>query len=88
MKVQVTCKAPETDWEGKPNALSDIELIAIDESGAKLVMKQPVTDVAPALTFSLRPSAKGVVVRARGRRTVPGGPDLMFYTNPVRVIVE
>jgi hypothetical protein len=88
VKIQVKCKTPETDWEGKPNALSTIELIAIDEAGAKEVTKQPVTDAAPTLTFTLRPSAKGVVVRARGRRTVPGGPDLMFYTNPVRVLVE
>jgi hypothetical protein len=29
----------------------------------------------------------GLVVRARGRRVVPDGPDLMFYTNPIRVAV-
>jgi hypothetical protein len=30
--------------------------------------------------------ADGIVVRARGRRVISGGPDLMFYTNPIRII--
>ncbi|HEY2883254.1 MAG TPA: CehA/McbA family metallohydrolase [Pirellulales bacterium] len=88
LKVQVKCKVPANDWEGKPNELSELELIAIDEAGAKPVAKQAVKDAAPVLSFTMKATGKGVVLRARGRRAVSGGPDLMFYTNPVRVVVE
>ncbi len=32
------------------------------------------------------PAKDGFVVRARGRRVVSDGPDLMFYTNAIRVV--
>ena len=30
---------------------------------------------------------QGIILRARGRRK-EDGPDLMFYTNPIRIVVE
>jgi hypothetical protein len=88
VSVEVRYDSPPTDWEGKPNQLDSIELIAIDESGAELILTHQITPESPTLKTALEPLGKSLVLRARGRRVVPDGPDLMFYTNPVRINVE
>jgi len=88
IQVVVHCQVPATDWEGNPNQLSQIELIAIDDTGARSIAEQKVNDTAAELRASLVPSGKGVVLRARGRRTMSNEPDLMFYSNPVRVQIS
>jgi hypothetical protein len=88
IQVVVHCQIPATDWEGNPNQLSQIELIAIDDTGARSIAEQKVNETAAELRASLVPSGKGVVLRARGRRTMSNEPDLMFYSNPVRVQIS
>lgn len=88
VQVAVTYKPSPTDWDGKPNSLHSLELIAIDETGAKEIANHPVSENSPALRTTVKPTGKWLVLRARGRRVVDDGPDLMFYTNPVRVVVE
>jgi hypothetical protein len=87
IRVRVGCQVPAIDWEGKPNSISSLELIVIDDSGVKEIDHPVGSETEPAFDTTLKPSGKGMVLRARGRRQVPGGPDLMFYTNSVRITV-
>lgn len=77
-----------TDWRGEANHIDTVEFIVITADGASQ------TDVAidgvgrQAATITLTVPAGGLVVRARGRRVVADGPDLLFYTNPIRIRAE
>jgi hypothetical protein len=83
--VSVTFTVPETDWEGQPNAIDEVEVIVITPGGVT-VRAIPVDGTGrKTVTTRLTVDREGVVVRARGRRTVAGGHALMFYTNAVRV---
>ncbi len=76
---------PPRDWEDRPNRVDAVEFIVITADGAK-VLTQPVA--APGrqiVSEALVVPAGGLVVRARGRRVLEDAPDLMFYTNPIRV---
>jgi hypothetical protein len=86
--ARVEVDVPERDWAGEPNRIDRIELIAIDSGGARVVASM-APDVAPVVlekTLEIPPG--GMVLRARGRRDVAGGPGLCFYTNPIRIILR
>lgn len=84
LTATVSTDVPATDWKGEPNTIDTIEIIQIDADGARIVASGPP---AKDGTFSaaLTVPKDGLVVRARGRRVIADGPDLMFHTNPVRV---
>jgi len=86
--VSVEMTIPAQDWAGEPNRIDQIELIAIDASGARVVAARAPAAQPVAFEESLPVPRGGVVLRARGSRTVPGGPALCFYTNPVRVVTS
>ncbi|HUG91994.1 MAG TPA: VanZ family protein, partial [Planctomycetaceae bacterium] len=51
----------------------------------QVIARRPPEATGPWLTESVLVPEGGVVLRARGRRVVPDGPDLMFYTNSIRL---
>jgi hypothetical protein len=79
---------PELDWQGKPNRIDNVELIAITAQGADIVAQRPPQGPGLALVEQLDVPDGGLVVRARGRRSVAGEPALMFYTNPIRIVAQ
>jgi len=85
LTVKLSLLVPEVDWEGKPNKVDTVEFIVVTQSGVK-VSPQPVAGLGrQSVSQVVTVDAGGVVIRARGRRSVPDGPALMFYTNAIRV---
>ena len=87
---QVTARlrmaVPDRDWRGGPNRMDEIELIGISADGASSLRKNLVIVDGATLKHTLTIPTGGIVLRARGRRVSAEGPDLMFYTNPIRII--
>jgi len=84
--VRMDMQVPDHDWQGRPNRIDALELIMIDGAGnAKIIANEPPNRKHPALLKTLDVLPGGMVLRARGRRVVEAGPDLMFYTNPIRI---
>jgi len=83
--VTVTLRmvVPETDWEGQPNHIDQIELIGVTKDKVTLLATRPPMQAGEAFRENVAVPAGGIVLRLRGRRIVPGGPNLMFYTNPI-----
>lgn len=83
---QVTARlqfqTPSTDWSGQANGIDEVALIAITDEGANILKEARPLSEGPAMTVTLDVPERGLVVRARGRRN-----SLMFYTNPVRIVV-
>lgn len=83
--VDVTLQVPPKDWNGQPNRLDLIEIIGIDAIGTKVIASGAPAASGPALSQAVTVPAAGLVVRARGFRTMADGSRLAFYTNPVRI---
>jgi hypothetical protein len=86
--AQVTFQVPPTAWRTGPNHIDLVELIGIDQSGAKIVAQGAPEATGPALTYTLHAPAGGLVLRARGFRILETGTRLAFYTNPVRIVIN
>ena len=86
--AKVKLDIPPTDWEGKPNRIDAIELIAVTRDNAQIVATRPPAPGAEAFSETVTVPTGGIVLRARGRRTVEDGPSLMFYTNPIRIVAK
>ena len=71
-----------------PSRVDHVELIAISSKGAEIVASRNPQSGSESLEFEIDAPPGGVVLRARGGRTNSDGSKLMFYTNPVRVLVE
>jgi hypothetical protein len=84
--VRMEMDIPQTDWVGQPNHLDQLELIQVTAQGGVVIANRPPSLTGHALTETLTVPPGGIVVRARGRRVIDNGPDLMFYTNPVRIV--
>jgi hypothetical protein len=86
--AMLTMDIPETDWAHQPNHIDAAEFIVITPSGVETKVHQisGVGSQAAAERFVVGP--EGLVVRARVRRKVPGGTDLMAYTNAIRIIAR
>ncbi len=87
LTVELNLDVPRADWEGRPNRIDQIELIAVTGNGARIIAEEPLYMGKP-FTRELKGLSAGFVLRARGRRIVPDGPDLLFYTNPIRIVTE
>jgi hypothetical protein len=83
--VKLRCQVPITDWREDVNTIDRIELIAITRESAKIFAKLSPDKEGSVQDDSLQVPAGGIVIRARGRRIIQGGPDLLFYTNPIRI---
>jgi hypothetical protein len=84
VRAVLSMQIPATDWEGQPNRIDTVEMFLIRQDG---VSPESLPVAGPgAQSVSLPIVVRdGVVVRARGRRVIDDGPDLMFYTNAIRV---
>ena len=78
---------PTNDWQNAPNRIDEVELIIVSRSGTKSLVRKAPAISGPALTFPFSAPSGSSAIRARGRRKSPHGPDLMFYTNPIRIVV-
>ena len=85
--ARVRLTIPPNDWEGNANTIDALELISITPKEAKVLVSTPPTQGEIALTVPVDVPEEGMVLRLRGRRVIADGPDLMFYTNPVRIKV-
>jgi hypothetical protein len=86
--VELSYHVPAEAWRSGPNHIDQVELIAIDSHGAKVVSQGPPQAAGPAFSVPVRVSGDGVVFRARGYRVLETGTRLAFYTNPVRVVAK
>jgi hypothetical protein len=82
--IVLRAEVPATDWAGQPNRIDTVELIGVSRNGST-VLKAGSLDHQGAFRFALPIPQDGIAVRARGRRIVDDGPDLLFYTNAIRV---
>ncbi|SRR5579883_732811 len=83
--IQLRCVVPDKDWEGHPNQIDAIELIAVTPQSARIVATLPVNKNGVVPTTSLEVLPEGMVIRARGRHEMKGGANLLFYTNSIRI---
>jgi hypothetical protein len=81
-------EVPETDWDGQPNRVDAVELIAIRKDSVAVIATAHPTGSGEALRATITLPGGGIVLRARGRRNVPNSPALMFYTNPIRIVTD
>ena len=86
VEVLLELQTPPADWKGQPNRVDEVELIVITHRDAAVKIHQPPAAAGPALRASFPVEPGGMVIRARGRRFVSGGPSLMFYTNPIQIL--
>lgn len=90
--VQVTASlsfvVTEEDWAGEHNQVDAIELVAITKDSVWIAANRPPNPDGIAFTERMVVPGTGLVLRARGRRIVENGPDLLFYTNPIRIIAR
>lgn len=82
--VSLRAKIPDKDWSSQPNRLDVVDLIGVTKTGASIIHSGPL-DAEGTIRHTLTIPAGGIVIRARGRRIIDNGPDLMFHTNPVAV---
>jgi hypothetical protein len=78
----VSATVPPTDWENAPNRIDTIDLIAGSKDGTA-IMHSGSPDAGGTYRYSFVLPEGGLTIRARGRRVVADGPDLLFYTNAV-----
>ncbi len=88
LAVTLDLEMPLLDWNDKPNLVDEVELIVVTPKEAQVAARQPPALVGPALQLLVPATPGGLAIRARGRRIVEDGPDLMFYTNPIQVVCD
>jgi hypothetical protein len=84
--VTLQLEVPSTDWEGRANRIDEIELIAVTKDNVKVIAARVPLQTGAAFREDVVVTTGGVALRARGKRLVPGGPNLMFYTNSIRIV--
>jgi PHP domain len=82
--VEIRGSVPAADWNGLPNRLDAVDLIGVTRQSATILHSGSL-DAQGVMRHTLSIPTGGVALRARGRRIVEEGPDLLFYTNPIMV---
>lgn len=88
VSVELLFKVPPEAWRPGPNHIDHVEIIAIDQDGAKIIAQGRPAGSGPAITKTVQVPDGGIVFRARGFSLLETGTRLAFYTNPVRVVVK
>lgn len=83
LRVELRALIPGRDWAGAPNKIDTVDLIGVTKDGASIVKAGPLDHGVFRHELTVPPG--GITLRARGRRVVDDGPDLLFYTNPITV---
>lgn len=73
------------DYLGEPSRIDNVELIGVTAADARVLFTGAPAADGDAFTVPVTIPPGGIVLRARGRRNIDGGPALMFYTNPIRI---
>jgi hypothetical protein len=81
--VTLGAVVPETDWAGQPNQIDQVDILGITSSATTVLASGPL--ISGSFSHSLAVPEGGLIIRARGRRAVADGPDLLFYTNAISV---
>jgi len=81
--IELRAQVPPTDWQGQPNHLDSVELLGVTSAGTTVLRSDALDN--GVLRHELIVPSGGMAIRARGRRVVDNGPDLLFYTNAVQV---
>lgn len=82
--AMVRMTVPGTDWAGAPNHIDAVDLIGT--SGGATAILQTAPPAADGIArFPVVVPDGGLVIRARGRRVVDDGPDLLFHTNAIAI---
>jgi hypothetical protein len=88
LTASVTFTVPDTDFEGKPNHVDAVEVVVVTPTEVSERV-HAVSETGPqAIRETIVAGEGGVAVRARVRRVVPEGPDLLAYTNAIRMQVR
>jgi hypothetical protein len=82
--IEVRLDIPATDWRGDPNHVDIVDIIATTPSGTT-ILQSAAPGPGTRVVHVMEAPEEELVIRARGRRVVEDGPDLLFYTNGVRV---
>jgi glycopeptide antibiotics resistance protein len=85
--VTLHLQTPLVDWQGEPNRIDEVELIAANLNESKVIATRTPT-IQSAMRVSVLVPEAGIALRARGRRFVVDGPDLLFYTNPIQILTS
>ncbi len=83
LTVEVRAEVPALDWAGHPNRVDLIQVLGASRAGTAVLGSGPLDN--GVFRCNVRVPAGGFAIRARGRRVVQDGPDLLFYTNAVQV---
>jgi hypothetical protein len=86
--VDLSLKVPPDAWRPGPNHVDQVEIIAIDRDGARIIAQGRPAEAGPAITKTVQVPDDGIVFRARGFSLLETGTRLAFYTNPVRVVID
>ena len=84
LSVDLVLDVPAKDWAGADNRIDVVDLIGVTRNAASIV-GTGAPDANGRWHADVDAPAGGIVLRARGRRVIDDGPDLMFYTDPVRI---
>jgi hypothetical protein len=84
VRLELRATIPAVDWAGRENRIDSVEFIGSANDGTSVLHGGPL-DARGAIVHDFTVPSGGIAVRARGYRVVEDGPDLLFYTNPIRV---
>lgn len=85
LAIELSMLAARVDWDNRPSRIDEIELIGVTATGAEVIAACAPDPSGRTRLKTIATPDGGIVLRVRGRRVVEDGPDLMFYTNPIRV---
>jgi len=86
--VELSYRVSEDSWRSGPNHIDHVELISIDQHGARVISQGAPQAEGPAFSIPVQVTTESLVFRARGYRVLETGTRLAFYTNPIRVVVK
>jgi hypothetical protein len=83
--INLRCRVPPEDWQRRPNLLADIDFIAIEPNSVEPLASLSLGKDGTAQLKGVRVPPRGIVIRARGKQLGVIGPNLLFYTNSIRI---
>jgi hypothetical protein len=63
----LTFSVPDTDWEGQPNRIDEVEFIVVTREGASSVVKPVAGNGRHTVSHEFVAGTQGLVIRARGQ---------------------